>query len=203
MHTKLTYLDYAALPEDGKRHELIDGVLIEMSAPATQHQRIIRELGRQLANALKGSDFESFSAPFDIRLPKPGIPSERATTVVQPDLCVYCSPADSDDRGGRCAPDFAIEILSPSSITHDGVRKLKIYEEHGFKEYWIVDGDKRMVSVYRLDGQRFAPVESFAFDGVVPVQSVPGLSLDFGQLAHELDHVQMLKVNWRDSSVRL
>ena len=183
MHTKLTYLDYAALPEDGKRHELIDGVLIEMAAPTIRHQRILGELGGQLRQ--HGCDY--VIAPFDIRLPKIGENANEAKTVVQPDLSVYCNSDHYDDKAGKCAPDLAIEILSPSSITHDCVRKLQLYEKHGFKEYWIVDGDRRLLSVYRHDGQQFAPVESFAFDCLVPVYSVPGLSLDLSLLASVLD----------------
>ena len=197
MRTKLTYLDYVALPEDGKRYELIDGVLIEMAAPAIKHQIICDELGGQLRVAMVAKPLvdgvcQFFSAPVDIRLPTKGTTPDCAQTVVQPDLCVYCEPSNYDGKGGKCAPDFAIEILSPSSITHDRVRKLKLYEAHGFKVYWIVDGDQRTMRVYRQDGEQFAPVETFAFDCQVPVRSVPGLSLDLAQLARVLDRAERI-----------
>jgi Uma2 family endonuclease len=183
----LTYSDYMRLPDDGKRYELIHGEIIAMAGAGRRHQRIVAALSAQLVEKLRNQRCESFIAPFDVRLPHPDQSANDATNVVQPDLLVYCDPKKHDERGGVGAPDFVIEVLSPGSGGHDHVRKLRLYESFGVKEYWIVDGANRLVLVYLRDGDGFAPVESFNFDGEAPVQSVAGLSLDFAAVALELD----------------
>ena len=184
---ELTYLDYLALPSDGKRYELIYGSVFAMAGAGRTHQRIVLELATQLKTALRGKRCQAFVAPFDVRLPRAGQAANDATSVVQPDLLVYCDPSKHDERGGIGAPDFVIEVLSPGSGGHDHVRKLRLYEAAGVQEYWIVDGANRVVLVYLRAGNGFAPLESFNFDALAPVQAIPELSLDFAAVALELD----------------
>ena len=191
-YKELTYLDYIALPSDGKRYELIYGSVFAMAGAGRRHQRIVLELATQLKTALRGKRCQAFVAPFDVRLPRAGQAANDATSVVQPDLLVYCDPSKHDERGGIGAPDFVIEVLSPGSGGHDHVRKLRLYEAAGVQEYWIVDGANRVVLVYlrAKDGKAndgFAPLESFNFDALAPVQAIPELSLDFAAVALELD----------------
>ena len=80
-----------------------------------------------------------------------------------------------------------VAVLSPGSGGHDHVRKLRLYEAAGVQEYWIVDGANRVVLVYLRAGDHFAPLESFNFDALAPVQAIPELSLDFAAVALELD----------------
>ena len=165
VHKELTYLDYLALPNDGRRFELIHGAVYAMAGAGRRHQRIVGALYAQLHEKLRGRRREPSVAPFDVRLPRAGQAANDATTVVQPDLLVYCDASKHDERGGIGAPDFVIEVLSPGSGGHDHVRKLRLYEEAGVREYWIVDGANRVVLVYlRPEGSvadRFAPLESF------------------------------------------
>ena len=103
-----TYGEYLAWP-DGVRYELIDGdAYLTSPAPAPQHQRLVGELFRQIADAVQDSHCEVFVAPFDVRLPRPGQSDEETDTVVQPDLTIVCDPAKIDDRGCRGAPDWVI-----------------------------------------------------------------------------------------------
>ncbi len=184
---ELTYLDYARLPNDGKRYELVNGMIYAMAGAGRRHQRIVGALYSQIFEKLRGRRCEAFVAPFDVRLPRAGQAANDATTVVQPDLLVYCDPSKHDERGGIGAPDFVIEVLSPGSGGHDHVRKLRLYEAAGVQEYWIVDGANRVVLVYLRAGDRFAPLESYDFDALVPVQAIPELNLDFAAVTLELE----------------
>ena len=90
-------------------------------------------------------------APFDVRLPDGDEADEAVAKVVQPDITVVCDPFKLDERGCRGAPDWIIEVLSPTSAGHDQVRKLALYERHGVREYWLAHPDDRIVTVYRLE----------------------------------------------------
>ena len=189
---ELTYLDYLNFPSDGRRYELIYGSTYAMAGAGRRHQRIVLALALQIGEKLRGRRCELFMAPFDVRLPRPGQAANDATSVVQPDLLVYCDPTKHDERGGLAAPDFVIEVLSPGSGGHDHVRKLRLYESAGVQEYWIVDGANRVVLVYFRSGPQFAPVESFNFDAIAPVQSIPDLSLDFAAVLLEMEREEAL-----------
>lgn len=151
-----TYADYLTWPE-GERWELIDGVAWNMSpAPTRSHQRILGALYRTIAGIIDTGPCEVYLAPFDVRLPD--VPTrdnaepedDSVTTVVQPDISVFCNPAVLDERGAHGAPDLAVEILSPSTSYKDQTHKLRLYERCGVREFWIVNGDAGWVMVYRL-----------------------------------------------------
>ena len=149
------YGEYLTWPED-RRYELIDGVAYAMSpAPNRSHQQFVLHIARQISDALDGTPCEVNIAPFDVRLPDTGEADEDIQTVVQPDILVVCDQMKLDERGCRGAPDWVIEILSPSSAAHDQINKLAIYERHGVKEYWIVHPTDRIVGVYRLEGVHY------------------------------------------------
>ncbi|EXJ14037.1 Uma2 family endonuclease [Imhoffiella purpurea] len=146
-----TYADYLGWPED-QRFELIEGVAYAMApTPTRQHQRLVGELFRVIADALEGSGCEVNIAPFDVRLPEGDEADGDIDTLVQPDISVVCDPAKLDDRGCRGAPDWIVEVLSPATAGHDQVRKLSLYERHGVKEYWLVHPVDRVVIIYRLE----------------------------------------------------
>ncbi|MCL2688604.1 MAG: Uma2 family endonuclease [Chitinispirillia bacterium] len=142
-----TYADYCTW-EDGKRWELINGVAFEMqSAPSPLHQGILTELILQLGTFLKGKPCRLFPAPFDVRLNA----DDGDDTVVQPDLAVICDNSKIDEKGGIGAPDFIIEIISPSTTRHDRWTKYNLYKTAGVREYWIVDPASRTITVNILD----------------------------------------------------
>jgi len=153
------YSDYLRWDDD-QRWELIDGEPFCMSpAPSGDHQSVSVELTRQIANYLIERPCRVFHAPFDVRLPSAEESDDRASTVVQPDLAVFCHQERLDQRGARGAPDWVIEILSPATAVHDQVRKLAVYERSGVGEYWLVHPQDRLVTVYRLgaDGRYGRP----------------------------------------------
>ncbi|MEF8714045.1 MAG: Uma2 family endonuclease [Accumulibacter sp.] len=146
-----TYGEYLAWPEEA-RYELIDGIAYAMGpAPLRQHQRVVLEIARQIAAAVDGGPCEVNVAPFDVRLPRGNEGDDLIDTVVQPDIVVVCDRSKLDDRGCRGAPDWLVEVLSPSSAGHDQVRKLFLYERHGVLEYWLVHPADQVVTVYRLE----------------------------------------------------
>ena len=145
-----TYGEYCRWAED-VRYELIDGQAFAMSpAPGRQHQEIVGEVFRQVADALEGSGCRVYVAPFDVRLPRGDQADDAIDTVVQPDISVVCDFAKLDDRGCRGAPDWVIEVLSPGSASHDQIVKRAVYERHGVREFWLIHPADRVVTVYGL-----------------------------------------------------
>ena len=152
---RYTYNDYLHTPDNGKRWEIIDGVPYMMSVPNIRHQSISGKMFYRLYGFLEGTRCSVFYAPFDVRIPLHDEKDEDVINVVQPDLTVYCNDLGTDEKGGIAAPDIVIEILSPSTAKMDRLRKFKLYEQAGVKEYWIVDGASGFVEVYIHDGNKF------------------------------------------------
>ena len=145
-----TYADYLTWPDD-ERVELIDGIICMSPAPTPTHQRIIRQLLRQIGSYLDDKRCEVLPSPLDVRLFEAEGDDPRATdTVVQPDLMVICDPSKLDERGYRGAPDMIIEILSPSTRRRDRLVKMNLYQRAGVREYWIADPENESVMVFLL-----------------------------------------------------
>ena len=146
----LTYEDYAALPNDGKRYELHEGELSLMGAPSVRHQLIIGNLYSILrVYVLTLGRGQLLLSPLDC------IMSE--ITVLQPDL-VYVDETRRrllSERALEGAPTLAIEVLSPWSRHVDRHRKMLLYAKHGVEWYWIVDGDALTIDTYHLDADGY------------------------------------------------
>ncbi len=140
--------DIYALP-DGKRAELIDGQLYMMAPPSRQHQTIARELFSSINSYIKskGGPCEPFFAPFAVFLNKDD------TNYVEPDISVICDKSKLTDKGCSGAPDWIIEIVSPGSRRMDYFTKLFKYRTSGVREYWIVDPDRKRVTVYDFESE--------------------------------------------------
>lgn len=145
-----TEADYYALPE-GERAELIRGVFYDMAPPRRIHQEILGDLYTDIKDYIrkKGGDCRVYPAPFAVRL------FRDETTFVEPDISVICDPTKLTDKGCDGAPDWIIEIVSPSNPEHDYLTKLNLYKQAGVKEYWIVDPTEKTVFVYRLVESEF------------------------------------------------
>ena len=141
-----TLKDYLALPDE-QRVELIDGVFYDMAAPTTIHQGIGGFIYKQLldfALERKGPCLP-FMSPVDVQL------DEDDKTVVQPDVLIICDRGKLQNGRVFGAPDFLVEVLSPSTRKKDMHLKLYKYKNAGVREYWIVDPDKKTVVVYDLE----------------------------------------------------
>jgi Uma2 family endonuclease len=148
-----TYKDYLAWPED-ERWELINGVAYNMSpAPNRRHQGLLTYITAQFLLHFDGHPCHVYVSPFDVLLP----PSdwdhgaeEAIDTVVQPDLVVICDSAKLTEQGCTGAPDFVVEILSPSTAYKDMEDKLRLYESRGVREYWIINPGNETLLIYSV-----------------------------------------------------
>ena len=173
----LTYEDYAALPDDGRRYEIHDGELSVTPAPGTRHQRISGRLSDLLRAHVQATGLgEVLYAPVDVILTR--------TSVVQPDL-IYIAPAQASRvsaRGIEGAPTLAIEILSPGTTTIDRSTKLQLYARHGVPYYWIVDPEARTLEAYELAGSVYRLVSRAAGAASVSLPPFPDLAFVPGAL---------------------
>lgn len=180
------YSDYLTWPDD-VRYELIDGLAYLMApAPNLAHQDAVGEIFRQVANALASKPCRPFIAPVDVRLPKHGEADDKIDTVVQPDILVVCDSSKLDRRGVRGAPDWIVEVLSPSTAGHDQIRKRQLYEYHGVREYWLVHPIDRVLTVYRLQGGEYGKPELSELRGETTVGVLPEIVVQWDELVARL-----------------
>ncbi len=176
--------DYFQLPED-ERCELIDGVIYDLTSPIIDHQDIAGEVYYQLRNFLdqKKGKCKVFISPLDVKLDD--------KTIVQPDVMIICDRSKGSTGRIVGAPDFVMEVVSPSTKSRDYVLKLNKYLQRGVREYWIVDQKDSMISVYLL-GEEWGDeggiaIKSYSFDDKVPVSVWGGECLiDFSVLEDSL-----------------
>jgi Uma2 family endonuclease len=170
-----TYADYKAWElKEGERYELIYGVAYAMARTNTYHQGISGELCRQIANYLDGKPCRVYSAPYDVRLFY--TEDESDDTVVQPDVMIICDKNKLGKEGCHGAPDFVVEILSPSNTAIEMGRKFDLYLEAGVREYWVIDPEHKGIKAYIFrDNQIFT--RNYKSTGTVSVEVVPGLNI--------------------------
>lgn len=168
-----TYEDYLNLPEDGRRYEIIEGVLYVTNAPDIDHQFAVYELARQLANfVIQNKLGMVIGAPFEVHL-------ARRTRPVQPDV-LFIKAENWPASGAKFfagVPDLVVEVLSRSTLLIDRNVKMTAYEQSGVPEYWIVDPKSRSVEVYTLSGQEYALLGQFIGEELVQSNVLPGLQL--------------------------
>lgn len=165
--------DYYNLPED-MRAELIDGQFFYMAAPSRAHQAILGELYAAIHVYIKskGGNCHVYPAPFAVKL------FQDSEDIVEPDISVICDHSKLTDRGCTGAPDWVIEIVSPSNPGHDYIRKLNLYADAGVREYWIVDPMSQTVSVYNLEKKIFRAA-SYTFRDKMKAGIYDDLWIDF------------------------
>lgn len=177
---QITTLDqYEALPED-IRAEVFDGQIYYMSSPSQDHQTISTELTTILNSYIKSSKgaCRVFHAPFDVKL------SDNPLTIVQPDLMVICDKNKLDGKRCNGAPDFIIEIVSPSNPADDYIRKLFYYKNAGVREYWIVDPRRKTVTVNYFE-ENMLNIQ-YSFDSTIKVNIYDNLLINFSDIAERL-----------------
>lgn len=164
-----TMEDIYALP-DGEHAELIDGQIYYMAPPSWEHQKISRKLHQAIANYIDNNngECEALAAPFAVFL------NEDDRNYVEPDISVICDLSKLDSKGCHGAPDWIIEIVSPSSKPRDYMTKLFKYRMAGVREYWIVDSEKQMITVYAFEKDT---VEQYDFGEDVPVGIYDGFAM--------------------------
>lgn len=180
-----TYGEYCTWPED-VRYELIEGRAYAMSpGPNRRHQELLGEIFRQIADALEGTGCRVYVAPLDVRLPRANEADDDVDTVVQPDISVVCDRSKLDDRGCRGAPDWVIEVLSPSTAGHDQILKRAVYERHGVREYWLIHPADKVVTVYQLVDGAYGKPEISELKDTLPCGILPEVVIDWARVLRE------------------
>ena len=174
--TALTYRDYAALPDDGKRYEVHDGALSPLPTPTTLHQIVLGELAMALRAHVKPRDLGLvLMAPLDVIL------SDRPdeTTILQPDILFLDRERLSliSERAIEGAPALVIEILSPSTAATDRGRKRELYARYGVPYLWFVDPDTREIEAHVLDSSGYRLAARASGTDTVDLPPFTGLGL--------------------------
>lgn len=166
---KLTYAEYCQIPEDGRRHEIIDGDHCASPAPYTYHQTLSRRIQFQLYRLIEEKGLgQVFDAPTDLELSE--------VDIVQPDLIVILEANRRivTPKKVKGVPDLVVEILSESTSPRDRGIKLELYRRSRVPEYWIVDPDEHILEQYVLEGEAYRCVArhsaAVTFGGLEGVQ---------------------------------
>jgi Uma2 family endonuclease len=175
-----TYEDYAQLPE-GAPYQLIEGQLVMAPSPRVYHQLIVGALYRALHAHVHQHDLgEVFVAPVDVYLSE--------TTTLVPDVIFVAAArrAIIGEMKIEGAPDLVMEVLSPSTAYYDLKEKKRLYEQHGVREYWLVDPEADDVEIYRLDEDQgenqYALHQRAVETGAVTSALLDGFAVDLADL---------------------
>ena len=166
-----TYDAYAALPDDGQRYEIIDGVLLlTPSTHSPQHQRGVGHVARCLSNYVENAHTgEVFIGPLDVEL--------ASNTVVQPDILTILNTSSTKITSTHIqgVPDLVVEVSSPGTVGHDRSTKQKAYERAGVREYWFVDPLAHTIEILVLQGKTYTSLGVFSGELTLPSLVVPAL----------------------------
>ena len=186
LNKRYTYADYLTWMDDVRR-ELFDGFIKLMTpAPSSKHQEISFNLSGIFRSFILKKKCKGFAAPSDVRFPKnrKSLADKQVYTVLQPDLYIVCDLSKIDANGCLGAPDMIIEIISPKNPKRDLKDKFEIYQDHGVREYWIVNPNDENVTVFVLDDKsKFQFVGMYAEDDKIPVNIFNGdLKIDLTEV---------------------
>jgi Uma2 family endonuclease len=177
---KLTYEDFLLFPDDGKRHELIDGEHYVTPSPNTRHQAIVVNLTAMIWNYLQQHPVgRVFSAPFDVVFSD--------FDVVEPDL-LFISRARQEEiltkKHVRGAPDLVVEIGSPATRKRDETIKRRLYERFAVSEYWVIDPEIDTIKVYRRGAERYVRAAELSLENgdVLITPLLPGCEMPLSRI---------------------
>ncbi len=160
---------------DGERWELIGGEAFCMSpAPTSRHQAIVSDLFGQLYQHFHGRECRPLVSPIDVKL--------SAQDIVQPDIVVVCDRSSLLETHLEGPPTLAIEVLSPSSLRHDRVRKLRLYAHCGIQEYWLVQPYPALIEVLQLSGGDYRVAGAYTDRETLHSPTFPELKLDLADV---------------------
>jgi len=177
-----TYRDYLRWPDD-ERWELVDGVAYAMTpSPTPSHQGAARNLIGILFGLLRDHPCRVFAAPLDVLLPNADQADAEVDTIVQPDVMVICNPECIRPTHIRGAPDWVIEVLSPSTAKKDEGIKRDRYQRAGVREYWLLHPTDRTLLRYRLTDGAYGLPEVFGDGDRVDLPVPEGAQLDLAEV---------------------
>jgi prevent-host-death family protein len=177
---KLSYEEFLKMVESSDlRYEYIDGEVYLPASPAYNHQVTVSELLVIFCNWFKGRKCRALTSPFDVTLMK----GKDNINVVQPDIIVICDP-DKVDASGKYkgVPTLVVEVLSRSTRSKDMLKKLDLFMQTDVREYWIVDPDKKEVSVYCFEKHDIADHDTYIGDMTVKSKVFNGLEVKLAEI---------------------
>jgi Uma2 family endonuclease len=167
-----TYADYAALPNDGQRYEVMDGVLLMAPSPNAAHQSVITRLAVFFFQYVESAGIgRIFVAPFDVEL--------ATNRVVQPDALVLLNRSLGKLTASHVvgAPDLVVEVASPGTAVYDRLNKFEAYARAGVEEYWLVDPEVRSIEVLVLQNGTYYSKGIFRGENTIFSQVVPAIAI--------------------------
>ena len=167
-----TYQDYVKLPDDGRRYEVVEGVLFMNPSPSNEHQNAVGEIFAYLRDSIRIQGMgKVILSPFDVEL--------AADVVVQPDILVVLNENKQKITRSRVigAPDLIVEVVSPGSAGYDRREKQNAYAHAGVPEYWLVDPIAQNVELLLLETEAYRSQGVFLGKAILPSRIVPQLSV--------------------------
>ena len=177
---KLTYDDFLLFPDDGQRHELIDGEHYVTPSPDLRHQEILGRLHLLIGNWLATHPVgRIYFAPLDVILSR--------HDVVESDLLYVSNERAAALLSGEYvtgAPDLVVEVASPSTRRRDETIKRRLYERQGVREYWVVDPDIDVIRVYARGDEGFGRAVELSHEAadVLRTPLLPGLEIPLSRV---------------------
>jgi Uma2 family endonuclease len=177
VNVRLTYEDYAALPNDGRRYQLLEGEIDVTPAPSTTHQRVSRNLELVLSEHVRRLKLGAlYDAPVDMILDE--------ETVTQPDILFVSRERLSivHERGIEGPADLVVEILSPKTRRVDRTTKMRIYAHAGVRHYWLVDPEARTLETFALSDLAYVLLAAANNEEILKPDLFPGLEIRLGDI---------------------
>ncbi len=178
--SRLTYQDFLRFPDDGLRHEIIDGVHYVTPCPNTRHQRLVGRLHYEIESALRAAPGtgQIFLSPFDVVFTE--------WDVVEPDLLFIAADQGHilTNANVQGSPALVVEILSPSTRKRDQGIKRQLFDRAGVRECWMVDPERDIVRVFRreTDGSFVEAPRLMESGESLTTPLIPGLAINLGEL---------------------
>jgi len=173
----MTYHEYALLPQDRNRYEVLDGELYMTPSPSYQHQIVVIELASILREHVSRQGLgRVLTAPMDVVLSE--------TNIVQPDVLFLRTDRlpPRDAKNVRVSPDLIVEVISPASVEQDRESKKAVYARHGVAHYWIIDPESRTLEMHALSGGQYQLAAEFLGDATATSPLFPELSIPLARL---------------------
>ncbi len=146
---RMTAAEFWQLPETDQRLELIDGEVIEMATPVPDHQDVVLNTALVLKELNRTLGGRVYVAPLEVYLDEENLPQPDVMWVAANSRCVV------GEKRLEGPPDLIVEVFSPGTTRHDKIKKFNLYQQHGVREYWMIDSHEQYVEVYRLEGEQF------------------------------------------------
>ena len=177
---RITYEAFLEMTEKSDlRYEFIDGEVYLMASPTYAHQKAVSVILSEFVLWFRGKPCRALTAPFDVtlKLTKDNI------NVVQPDVLVVCDTERVNKKGKyEGVPSLVVEVLSPSTRSKDMLKKMDLYIRSGIREYWVVDPEVQILSVYFFEGENIKEYQTVSKTGMVHSFLFEGLSVSLEEV---------------------